>query len=243
MKLISLNMEGNSHLDRVQTFLQKESPDVIALMEVPENMCGWLQEQGYQTSFVPMTIRTQNDTTFTEGILLASKTPHTSSSHYYRRDSEKICAFDSKDKFNTCSHAILFAEIGAFNIATTHFTWNPVGEIADELQKKEMQILLEITRKLPVHILCGDMNIPRNCNELYETLCKHYTDNIPSYYQSSLDRTLHWRRDDPTRAKLFDDFMVDYVFTQPPYAASDVRLQFGISDHAAVVAHLSISDT
>jgi hypothetical protein len=34
--------------------------------------------------------------------------------------------------------------------------------------------------------------------------------------------------------------MVDYVFSQPPYQVSDVALHFGVSDHAAVMANVSI---
>ena len=66
-----------------------------------------------------------------------------------------------------------------------------------------------------------------------------YTDTIPANYTSSLDKTLHRKGDDPSRAHLFTDFMVDYLFTKPDYQASDVRLEFGISDHAAVVATIS----
>jgi exonuclease III len=238
MKLIALNIEGNRHYDRVLPFLQKENPDVIALMEVAEYMCDWLQEHGYHTTFTPMTIRTQNSETFTEGILLASKLPHTSKSHYYRRASTELCAFNARDKEHTCSHAVLYAQVGAYNIATTHFTWNPRGEIADDLQKKEMKLLLDFTTTLPPHVLCGDMNIPRNHNDLYNTLCEYYIDQVPKEYQSSLDRTLHRLGNKPELTKLFDSFMVDYVFTQPPYTAHDVRLVFGLSDHAAVVAHL-----
>ncbi len=32
------------------------------------------------------------------------------------------------------------------------------------------------------------------------------------------------------------DKMVDGLFTTPAYRASDVRLQFGVSDHVAIVA-------
>lgn len=34
--------------------------------------------------------------------------------------------------------------------------------------------------------------------------------------------------------------MVDYIFTQPPYDVKNVKLVFGVSDHAAIIADISI---
>jgi len=229
-------MEGINHLGTVTAFLQRENADILTLMEAPESLGEWLKTQGYTTSFAAMTIKSQHNTTFTEGLLLATKLPHTASSHYYRGTQQTIQNFDRTQKVNTIAHAVLYGQVGPYHIATTHFTWNPTGETADTLQKKEMSLLLEITKKLPAHILCGDMNIPRGLNELYDILCEHYSDNIPLRFASSLDRTLHRAGNNPQLTKLFDSFMVDYIFTQPPYTTKDVRLEFGISDHAAVIA-------
>ena len=87
--------------------------------------------------------------------------------------------------------------------------------------------------------MCGDFNIPRHYNPLYDELTKYYVDNIPLSYISSLDPTLHYAGSHPDKKMLFDSYMVDYIFTQTPYTATDVRLEFSISDHAGVVAHIS----
>ena len=96
--------------------------------------------------------------------------------------------------------------------------------------------MLPIIDLLDPHVFCGDFNIPRGHNVLYETLTTRYTDSVPATYASSLDKNIHRKGDDISRAHLFTSFMVDYVFTQKPYQAENVRLEFGISDHAAVVA-------
>jgi hypothetical protein len=62
---------------------------------------------------------------------------------------------------------------------------------------------------------------------------------VPAHYRSSLDNNLHRLAEKPELAHLFTDYMVDYLLVQPPYHAHDVRLEFGVSDHAAIIATLS----
>jgi endonuclease/exonuclease/phosphatase family metal-dependent hydrolase len=126
-----------------------------------------------------------------------------------------------------------------YSIGTTHFTWTPDGDKPGFGQRADMKVFMEIVKKLPSHIMCGDFNIPRHHNALYENLTEIYTDTIPEKYKSSLDKTLHRIGHLPEKQTLFNDYMVDYVFTQPPYKASDVHLEFKLSDHAAVVATIT----
>lgn len=241
MKLISLNIEGNRHLDTVLPFLEKEQPDCIALMESPADMLQLLGKLGYHTTFSPMTYKHQDDNYFEMGILFASRSQHKATSHYYYRpNTHGVAEYNRNDKRNTIAHSVIFAEMDNVNIATTHFTWNPVGETADLNQTTDLKALLSYLKNHPAHILCGDMNIPRHQNSLYEELTKHYTDNIPLEYKSSLDRNLHRFGGTAELQKLFDSFMVDYAFTQPPYQADNTRLEFGISDHAAVITTINI---
>lgn len=240
-KLVSLNVEGAKHLDRIMPFLAKENPDVVALLEAPDFLSEMLADLGYHTTFAPMMLRTQEGQTFQEGVLFASRRAHVADTHYYYRANPEIMHFVKHDKRSTISHVAVHAEIDGAHFVATHFTWNKSGETADLHQKNDMRALLAYLETLPPHTLCGDMNIPRKENELYDLLCEHYTDTIPDAYFSSLDRDLHRAGNDPELSKLFDRFMVDYVFTQSNYAASDVRLEFGVSDHAAVVAHVVAS--
>jgi endonuclease/exonuclease/phosphatase family metal-dependent hydrolase len=65
-----------------------------------------------------------------------------------------------------------------------------------------------------------------------------YQDEIPKHYQSSLDRNLHRLGKVKLDQPIFDKFMVDYIFAKPEYEVTGERLEFGVSDHAAVVAHI-----
>jgi endonuclease/exonuclease/phosphatase family metal-dependent hydrolase len=125
-----------------------------------------------------------------------------------------------------------------YHIATTHFTWTPDGAVPSDAQHESMRAFLAHIKTLPAHVISGDFNIPRHHNPLYGELMQHYKDAIPQTLSSSLDPTLHRLGNDPDKHHLFTDYMVDYVLVQEPYRAEDVRLEFGISDHAAVVAHI-----
>lgn len=239
MKLISLNLEGKRHLDTALPFLETAAADVLCLLEAPEDLQPWLTEHGYFVTFVPMVFRKQDGREFYDGIILASKLAHQAEVFYYYQPAADIVSYDQQDKRGTIAHPVIFATIGDYNLATTHFTWNPVGEIADQNQTTDLKKLLNYLQTKPPHLLCGDFNIPRHYNILYEELTKYYTDTIPPNYNSSLDANHHRAGKDPALEKLFTHFMVDYLFTQPPYTASAVQLEFGISDHAAVIATIT----
>jgi exonuclease III len=235
MKLISINIESKRHLKRVLPFLEEEDADVIGIMEAPEDMVDVLTARGYHTTFAPMTIRTQDGATFTDGVLFASKEPHEATVHYYHKAMAEIVPYQTTDKRGTIAHPVIFANVSGMYIAVTHFTWNPNGETADANQTTDLAALLTFLQTKPPHILCGDLNIPRNINTLYQTLAAHYTDHIPLEYVSSLDKNLHRVGNDENLQKLFTSFMVDYILNNSNYTVTNTRLEFGISDHAAVI--------
>jgi len=239
MKIISLNLEGKKHLAMALPFLQTQAADVVCLMEASKDLEEWLVKQGYFVTFAPMVLRNHDGLTYESGIIFASKQAHRSEIFYYRQPTPEIVLFDTHNKRESISHPVIWATSGDFNFATTHFTWNPNGETADQNQTTDLTALLAYLQTKPPHVLCGDFNIPRNINALYQELRKAYTDNIPLDYRSSLDADHHRAGKDSSLDKLFTQFMVDYAFTQAPYVASDVRLQFGVSDHAAVVATIT----
>jgi endonuclease/exonuclease/phosphatase family metal-dependent hydrolase len=247
MKLISLNMEGNSHLDRVQSFITNQQPDIICLQEAPEDFQTYLHTLGYQTTFAPMVIREHPTDNYAEGVMFASLTAHTSTTTYYHKSVDTVTVPVYRD-VTTCANVIIVGtciiDDQTFTVGTTHVMVTIDG-LPDDLQRTGIANLMNILSKHPPHLLCGDFNMPRGINDLYEVFTDQYTDTIPNTYTSSLDQNLHrlGHIADTLNAPIFDTYMVDYVFTQPPYTASDVCLEFGISDHAAVVAHLSTSDT
>lgn len=243
MKLINLNIETDLHYDLVFDFLRAEDPDVITLQEATKHSQTVLEEAGYFVSYVPRLKKMSVTGEITDGELIATRTPHTLTDHlYYDHGKGELQFEDEADRRQTNQEGLLVAEFEIeeqhFVLATTHFTWTPRGETACEDQKTDMEAFLSFTTTLPPHILTGDFNIPRHHNELYEVLRKTYTDAIPEEYASSMDREIHKHGNNPKLQKLFDDFMVDYIFVQPPYVATDVRLQFGVSDHAAVIAYI-----
>ena len=176
---------------------------------------------------------------FVQGLIFASKIPHHSEVFYYQKPHGGLLTKQSAlDHIEIGARPVIFATTEDWNIAVTHFTWNPKGEEYYEPQAHNLKTLLSFLEDKPPHILCGDMNIPRGINPLHPQLVENYQDVIPSIYTSSLDSSLHRCGKDPEKNMLFTDFMVDYLLLQQSYTATDVKLHFGVSDHAAVVATL-----
>lgn len=236
-KLVSVNMESDKHFDRVTALLQSEQPDIVCLQEAPDTYLPTLVTLGYHTAFAPM----YRDDRFFMGIIIASTMPFESHTYYYYRAQPTIIEYNPLDKPGTISHPYIFASFtfdkSTYRVATTHVMWTPDGS-ADHHQRAGIAAMLEALAREPSHVLCGDFNIPRGYNELYPSLISHYTDAIPFSYPSSLDPVLHRLAHTDTDQPIFETFMVDYLFTQPPYNATNVRLQFGVSDHAAIIAEL-----
>lgn len=239
MRLLSLNVEGARHTNTVFTLVDTQAPDILCFQEAPDYFASELEARHYHTSFTPLTIRQHVGETFPEGLLIASKQPHNADTHYYHRAPGDIQVFEKAHYRETMRKAVLTADIGAIRIATTHFTWTEHGNQPNAFQKADMETLLATLTTLPPHVICGDFNIPRRHNPLYSRLTEHYTDAIPATYASSLDRTLHRHSGNHDKQQLFTDYMVDYIFTQPPYTASEVELIFNVSDHAAVLGTIT----
>ncbi len=244
MKLISINIEGDKHFDSVLPFLKGENPDVLCLQEVFETDLDNFKALGYTCSFLPQTKKLIDNVDSNHGCALCTHGEMQNvQSFYYQNGGNPLPEFNNEERLrsiNEIKRGVLCADTlcngSLFKIATTHFTWTPKGESPSDEQIRSVKVFLEKVKGMEPHIMCGDFNIPRTENFLYGELVKHYTDTVPLTYTSSLDATLHRAGPNPEKKHLFDSFMVDYVFTQPPYTAHDVRLGFGVSDHAAVVA-------
>lgn len=244
MKLISLNVEGSRHLERVKPFFKAHAADAICLYEANAEMRALLESLGYVTTFLPIIISSRDEIMLPEGCLVATKLPHEVTTHYYYRPPDPaLHPEDRYDKRTTTAQGVILATVPHadeyYTIATTHFTWTPQGEVADQNQRTDAAALMQFLNSQPPHVLCGDFNIPRHQNPLYEQFLEHYTDVVPDNYTSSLDKQFHYLGDSADHQHLFTDFMVDHLLTQAPYEASDVSLTFGVSDHAAVVAEIT----
>ncbi len=242
MRLVSVNLEGRKHLDSVYAFLEKEDADTICLQEAPIDTSAFLKERGYRVTFLPLTLMTQEGERFPQGNILASKYRYKVDIFHYHQPCDSLPLFDNERVRETNSRGLILAQIEDFLIATTHFTWVPDGAHANDYQVKDMKNLFQYLDKQPPHILCGDFNIPRNINRLYkEELVTRYSDAVPEKYKSSLDKNLHRLGNDSNYDFIFESYMVDYLLLKPTFKAENVRLEFGVSDHAGVIANLKKS--
>lgn len=243
MKLVSVNMEGMNHILRIVQLITREQPDCICLLEAPENFMTTLTTLGYQSVFAFMQKRSAEGIESNEGVIFASRYPYAHHTNNYYEIGTKETPQEIGGRFVHTTFPYIFASIshpteGKVFVATTHFIVTADG-LADADQTAGLKAILAHLHTEAPHVLCGDFNLPRGVNTLYPLITNEYTDTIPPHYTSSLDRTLHRLGASLNlNAPIFDKYIVDYIFTKPPYHAENVRLQFGVSDHAAVIADI-----
>ncbi len=235
IKLVSINIERDLHLDRVVPFVIAEKPDVLCLQEVREPDVQIFAKLFSDTYVFAPAIKHRSDGfKAVIGQAVFSKLPiATQNIHYYVGDPAVIPREELPD---TCgNHAVVVVEVGeeeAFRIAATHFVWSERGQATD-LQRISMRKLLEILQPFGELVLCGDFNAPRG-GEIFSMLLETYHDNVPPQYATSLDLDLH--RAGKDRPHELADKMVDGMFSTPGYRVSHVRMVPGVSDHCALVA-------
>lgn len=243
MKLLTLNIEGQRHYERVRALLVAEQADVLCLQEVPEDLLPQLQALGYQVSKALRCVKAQDGERYNDYVVFASKAPHEAQVYaYYEHSGEPDDVYDAELGRRHNHQVVVVGTVlvagEEFVVATTHATWTPDG-MPTPAQTQDIAALVAYSAQLPPHILCGDMNIPRHKNKLYDTLCESYADVVPAESKTSLDASHHRIMQDATQAHIVDEFMVDYIFTQTPYVVSGVRQVFDVSDHAATVAEIT----
>jgi endonuclease/exonuclease/phosphatase family metal-dependent hydrolase len=245
MKLITLNVEGNRHLDRIVPFLEHEQPQVLSLQEVFEKDARYIADHlGMTVTFSAMALDTYDCRSealepIGIAILTINEPVSTHVAHYKNATSPVVSYAEGKDR-----HSLLWVEVGykgsVYVVCTTHIMVTPDGLPTDE-QRTDMTHLLKILDIIPEIILCGDFNIPRGINELYDQFATRYTDNIPKEVRSTIDINFHRAGDDPDARTHLVRYVVDYVFTTSGYQTTDVRIASGVSDHCAVAVELYCS--
>lgn len=237
LKLVSVNIETDRHLDLALPFLLKENPDVICLQEVFAVDLHLFEEKlGMQSVFSPVVniihpVPQKFSTKGFFGCAILTKTSFLESkANYYAGNGENIKPWDGN--IDNHHRALLVAKIEKegqiFQIATTHFTWTPNGNTSAE-QLEDFAKMAKILKEIGSCILVGDFNAPRG-KEIFSALSKLYKDNIPGNYTTSLDPDLH-------KIKNLQ-LVVDGLFTSPEYVVNSVHLQPGVSDHQAIVAEI-----
>jgi endonuclease/exonuclease/phosphatase family metal-dependent hydrolase len=239
LKLVNLNIEGDKHLDRVVPFLKSQNSDVICLQEAldkdVESLKRELQMEGsyFPTVFMPEGNRGGITPGTQWGILvLYTQSPLSIISHHYVQHSETLPIF-TNENVNSTNRVLVGIECQkagtVYRVFTTHFTWTPTGE-PDQLQRENLNSLFKILDNYDELVLCGDFNAPRG-KEIWDTIAQKYTDNIPSDITTTIDQNLHKAGD--------LQLVVDGMFSTPRYEVRDMEIVDGLSDHMAIVAHIS----
>lgn len=244
LKLLYLNIEGDNHLDAVASLVRQEDPDLICFNEVFEVDVPLLKHSfGLDCLFVPaMTILSPSRFRLSNkgniGTLVLSKSRILSSQIEYYEGNPKLVPELTDTNGNAANRFVLWAEVEKegenFLVATTHFTITEAGRASD-LQRRNMRKILKILEGHKEFVLCGDFNAPRG-GEIFGLLSSRYKDCIPSSVTTTLDRNLHRSG----FKEEFPDFVVDGLFTSPGVYAHNVRVEFGVSDHCAVLADISL---
>ena len=241
IRFASINIEGDTHLDSVISFLKDFKPDVVCFQEIIEASIPLFEQKlGLKGYFMPVTMHSvkpfdSRSPIGTFGIGLFSKLFVSEISRdYYAGGVGDVPRFVEGQMDETVWRALFKGTVSKDNesyvVAGTHFTWTPNGSTSDK-QREDLKKLLKIVGRFPELILCGDFNAPRG-GEIFNTLSEKYKDNIPPQYLSSLDRELH-------RIGKQKQLMVDGLFTTPQYIATEVKLSEGVSDHMAITALIS----
>lgn len=243
MKLISLNIEGDKHLDKIILFLEKEKADVFCFSEIFEediknirpliNIPYIFAHECYR----PSMIKDGGDLK-TFGIAIFSKNITWSDTFFVIGDPNLIPKFqrsaDLKEKPHELYVPAIIAKIQfskkEYFITNTHLTVTEQGESTNYSFEQAIK-LIDYLKKYKEMIICGDFNSPRG-GGVFDYFCKFYKDNIPKKYKTSLDQNLH-------RVKNLE-FMVDVFFSTKNYRIRNVKLIDGVSDHMAIVAEINL---
>lgn len=241
LKLITVNIEGDNHYDKIFPFFEREQPDVICIQEFFSDDLPIFEEKlGMQGYCIGMWTCSLNNTSRVSkrgemGVAIFSKLPLISPSHaWYVGDETKIVEmFEPNVGPEKVSRALLWVDVEKeerrYRIATTHFTWSPAGSVTD-IQRRDLANLQAILNTLGEVIICGDFNAPRG-KEIFDTLASQYKDNVPTDVITTLDNSLH-------RIKTLEPLVVDVLFTTPAYQARNVKVASRVSDHCAIVGEI-----
>lgn len=240
LKVVTINIEGQRHLERVLPFLQREQPDVVCVQELyGVDVARFERELGMKTTFVPLVrMEADNDYGFPKlglfGIGLFVKAELAQSDvrvDFYRGSAQTVQVFGPPNSLARAVVSALIMKDGlAYRIGTTHFTWSPGGEVIPE-QRVDLRALLAVLQTYDDLVLCGDFNAPRGRDIYEEAVAAGLRDWLPPEITTTLDPHLHYA------GKL--DLVVDYLFTWgKTYSVRAARAVSGVSDHQGLVGEV-----
>ncbi|MEO1609885.1 MAG: endonuclease/exonuclease/phosphatase family protein [Pseudomonadota bacterium] len=238
MRILSLNIEGPKHLDRVVPFLNSQCPDIACLQELSDSDIPTILSQTNlkKCHFVAMARHPALQPDQRGGVGIFSRYPFIATNHLTYAGQGKgdrvVDLANEETRFRTCRYVVALVKLDIngiiFRIGTTHFPWTSNGQ-PTSFQWQAAHNLISLLNDQPI-VLTGDFNAPRG-GPIFELLAEKWTDWIPPYITTSLDPELHYA------APL--ELMVDGLFTSPHYQANSVAFHDGLSDHQAIIAELA----
>ncbi len=242
VRLVSVNIEGDVHLELIAPFLARQGADIVCLQEVFRDDLQMFFGDASRVEFLPMSLKVNRQGGLADwGIAMATRLPVREAwNTYYYQPATELVPFDERAKRQTVGHGVVGMRLTVasteLTVVTTHFTWTPDG-MPDTNQDTDIVALLNMLQPLEPHVLCGDFNIPREQNRHYRELAKRYTDHVPLNVLSSIHVPLHNARHRSGVSEKLGRLMVDYIFSTPDsYGINNVELHGGVSDHLALTA-------
>lgn len=235
LKLLSLNIEANRHLDRVCAAIEKYLPDVVCLQEALEEDCAQLAATGgYSVKFALstrklMTTRHGPAGPRDWGLAVLTRIPVRNQTVIgYSADPQIRIYRESNDPRRKLLITELEHEGNPYRIATTHFTWSPDGRATAE-QHTDFEQLKPLLAEYGHYVLCGDLNAPRG-RPIFARFVDELglLDHVPTDVSTTIDPVLH-------RAGALQ-LVVDAMLSTPHYCVSDVQVLDGLSDHKGIMA-------
>ncbi|MEO8581189.1 MAG: endonuclease/exonuclease/phosphatase family protein [Patescibacteria group bacterium] len=237
--LLTVNIEGDNHLNEIEIFVREKQPDVLCVQEIfSEDVALFQKVLGVRAYFAPM-CRVEHENPFRLsargewGVAIFSRLPIESISVLaYEGELNHIPIYDN-DNPNSVNRVLLVAKIktgmNSFFVATTHFTWTNHGEVTP-LQHQHLDAMFELLHEHNPLVLCGDFNAPRG-KSVFARLASKYKDNIPADITTTIDQHLHRTQG--------IQFVVDGVFTTPELKVEKIEVIDGVSDHQAIFAAIA----
>jgi endonuclease/exonuclease/phosphatase family metal-dependent hydrolase len=237
LKVFQLNIEGDNHYHRIFPFLEQHQPDVLCFQELFAVDLKEFEVAYPHTFFAPVTTFEKPSVNRINakglfGCAILSKFPFTSTfKKYYVGSEESITPYRDELHDPNQFHRVLLSatmeyEERNYRVSTTHFTWSTAGEVTDE-QRRDLNALMNILDEIAPTILTGDFNAPRG-SEIFDTIAKRYTDNVPAHLTTSIDQHLH-------RVPGIQ-LMVDGFFTSQEFQVVHIEMIDGLSDHQGLLA-------
>ena len=239
LKLLTLNIEHDRHLDRVAAAIATHSPDIVCLQEVFEKDCARLADVGdYQVKYAISALMPEgskgNTSPRSWGVAVLTRVPvHRQTLAYYSEDPRIRIFKESNDPRRLVLMTEIEREGRFYRIGTTHFTWSMGGAATDD-QRADFARLKQVLLPYPHYALCGDFNSPRG-REMFARFTDELglVDHLPADVKSTLDPKFHRV---PTLG-----LAVDTIFSTPEYRVTDVQVLEGLSDHKGILAQVERS--